>query len=127
MLMKTRELTGKALDWAVARVEGDQLPTGGVMTQTWPRYSCDWALAGPIMEIERISVYDRTIHADVSDHWCAEMMKVAGSVQGPTPLVAAMRCHLVGKVGLEIDLPQELVLEQLRAAPVAVHGNGGAV
>lgn len=108
--MKTGELTGAALDWAVAKCEGDLLPSGGVMLQTWPKYSTNWAQGGPIIERERIDV---CVGTDAS--WCALMNNDADAendlvfMQGQTPLIAAMRCYVASKVGDEIDIPPELI------------------
>jgi hypothetical protein len=27
---------------------------------------------------------------------------------GPTPLIAAMRCYVASKIGLEVEIPEEL-------------------
>jgi hypothetical protein len=49
--LKTSELTGAALDWAVAKCEvGDAINE----IDDPHFYSTDWALAGPIIERERI-------------------------------------------------------------------------
>lgn len=92
MKIKTNELTGGALDWAVAKCEGHHVYAPNI----------DWAQAGPIIEREKIdlrcmygrdgSVVWRTVHAD-----------------GPTPLIAAMRCYVASKLGDEVDVPEELV------------------
>lgn len=62
--MKTAELTGAALDWAVAKCEGYQavftngairpvFRKGEAIEDAWPNYSTDWALGGPIIEREK--------------------------------------------------------------------------
>jgi hypothetical protein len=94
--MKTSELTGAALDWAVhqARFEG------ACHDEPFPSYSTNWAQGGPIIERERINItYD--------DVWTAE--DVDGETQwGPTPLIAAMRCYVASKMGDEVDVPEDL-------------------
>jgi hypothetical protein len=98
--MKTSELIGPALDWAVAMLEGDLVPTGGVMIQTWPYYSSDWAHGGPIIEREKLDIECRF-------HWAARLNGHSWST-GPTPLIAAMRSFVESKLGDEIDIPEEL-------------------
>ena len=104
--MKTSELTGTALDWAVARCEG------GVgenqLLGAWYAPSTDWAQGGPIIEREGITVQtdlpwsaclrDNLFKEDGTDHFQV----------GRTPLIAAMRCYVASKLGDEIELPEEL-------------------
>ena len=105
--MKTSELTGAALDWAVAKCEGALWDGEGepASYQTaYPEYSSWWQHGGPIIAREFINVaYD--------DVWTAE--DVDGNTQwGDTPLIAAMRCYVASKLGDEVDVPEELKGEQ---------------
>lgn len=94
MKMKTRELTGKALDCAV------NMATQNVLAPV--AYSTEWRFGGPIIERERITI-------DAGQHgWLWVARKVAHETTGPTPLVAAMRCYVASKLGDEVDLPEEL-------------------
>jgi hypothetical protein len=121
--MKLSELTGAALDWAVAKCEGKtklyQIRRGDsrVIDTDHPEYfeqykrqhdeySTDWAQGGPIIEREGISVA-----MDDVEPWCGfieddEINTLFFS--GPTPLIAAMRCYVASKMGDEIELPEEL-------------------
>lgn len=56
--MKTSELTGAALDWAVAKCEGVDYfgPIYQYLGKPYFNYSTDWAQGGPIIERERISI-----------------------------------------------------------------------
>ena len=93
--MKTSDLTGAALDWAVHyAIHGE---CGGYSPY---EYSTDWAQGGPIIEREGIALY---LYGP--DKWNAMTEK---EYQGPTPLIAAMRCYVASKLGDEIDLPKEL-------------------
>ena len=57
--IKTSELTGAALDWAVAKCEGVKLKYGLTDDE---RYSTDWSQGGPIIEREFISLdYDKAV------------------------------------------------------------------
>lgn len=111
MKIKTSELQGAALDWAVAKCEGwpldiwfdeDQLPM--VRDDEVPEYkpSTDWSQGGPIIEREelsRLSCYNHNEWGCLNgDIFC----------DGPTPLIAAMRCYVTSKLGDEIEVPEEL-------------------
>ena len=98
MKIKTSELTGAALDWAVAKCEefdnGDWLPD----------YSTDWAAGGPIIEREWVSLW-QVGH----NYWKADKGGLY-SAQSETPLIAAMRCYVASKLGDEVALPEGVML-----------------
>lgn len=100
--MKTNELTGAALDWAVAKCE-----QGEFMDDSWwadfgheSCYSTDWAQGGPIIEREKIAT------AWHLTRWVAWRGVIEHP--GPTPLIAAMRAYVASKLGDEVDIPEEL-------------------
>ena len=107
--MKTFELTGAALDWAVAKCEGIGLGPRGLVVYyhegepaMW-QPSTDWAQGGPIIERERIQL--RPIRgAEWDAYW-----GLSKDATGTTPLIAAMRCYVASKLGDEVDVPEELV------------------
>lgn len=71
-----------------------------------PAYSTDWAQGGSIIEREGISTW---VFDDVT--WKAQNPFASGVDQvfeGPTPLIAAMRCFIASKLGDEVDVPDEL-------------------
>ena len=126
MLEKTNELTGAALDWAVAKCEGatdfryDTVATYWVtldgkdraLRSGWAQSylpSTDWAQGGPIIERENMPIshspYDHVFYGRTRP-WCAE--KKGRMEYGPTPLIAAMRCYVASKLGDEVELPEEL-------------------
>ena len=100
--MKTSELTGVALDWAVAKCVGRSEPevvnNFHVAWHTWgnTHYSTDWAQGGPIIEREKMGVFP------THDGWAAGMQS------GPTPLIAAMRCYVASRLGEDVSIPEEL-------------------
>jgi hypothetical protein len=117
--MKTSELTGAALDWAVTKCEtGQPLDRNGPFLVAF-KYSTDWAQGGPIIEREQLSV-EPLYTADGLDCWVAfghnlryddHGNYIQGSDNrqyGPTPLIAAMRCYVASKLGDDIDVPEEL-------------------
>ena len=113
--MKTSELIGAQLDWAVAKCEGMvcTIWRGVVLDQfnNPVMYSDDWSQAGPIIEREGIALraYDHN-----AQKWSAEtsintvQTQLSAFRTGPTPLIAAMRCYVASKLGDDIDLPKEL-------------------
>lgn len=127
MKIKTAELTGAALDWAVAKSEGagaafvsttsrgeilalaDDTATSSIGDHFNP--STNWAQGGPIIEREKIDV------TTLGDEWEAELEHLTaddshyayGGALGPTPLIAAMRCYVASKLGTEVEVPEELL------------------
>jgi hypothetical protein len=105
--MKTSELEGAALDWAVAQCEGLKdfdienlcfYDDEGISFEP----SCVWSQGGPIIEREKIALY-----LNGEDGWTGEDGWKTST--GPTPLIAAMRCYVAMKIGDEIEIPVELV------------------
>ncbi len=99
--MKTSELKGAALDWAVAKCEGflcDYKYNGGLAP-----YSTNWAQGGEIIERERI-----TLVAMPDGSWQAKGRDLYPHFHNPTPLIAAMRCYVASKLGDEVEIPKEL-------------------
>ena len=100
MKVKTSELTGHALDWAVARA------TGEFEGDTFMYFSDEWEAGGPIIEREGISiVLDWDVVGEFS--WGATRIEqsVVSQAEGTTPLIAAMRCYVASKLGDEVDVP----------------------
>lgn len=115
MKIKTAELEGGALDWAVAKCEcGDHLEFVLAHSKQRNRYSTDWAQGGPIIERELMTVGVYDVAQDLtSGLWSAEMFKgtsMRASAQGfgPTPLIAAMRCFVASELGDEVEVPDGL-------------------
>jgi hypothetical protein len=112
MKVKTEDLTGPALDWAVAEANGTpvKIVCGILYTKDGDNYqpSADWAQGGPIIEREEIYLaksilggWTGSIYVKAKDYNC--IMHAA-----PTPLIAAMRCYVASKLGDEIEVPDEL-------------------
>jgi hypothetical protein len=100
MKMKTSELTGAALDWAVAECENVYCFDGSYTP------SSDWAQGGPIIERERINIYATPTGWDACRD--TDMLNFSKIRIGPTPLIAAMRCYVASKLGDEVEVPDEL-------------------
>jgi len=114
--MKTSELTGAALDWAVAKCEDPSWETNEFQLyrewhlENW-KPSSDWSQGGPIIEQKRIGIEPIYQGYDVL-HWSAVQELGEGRRAGPTPLIAAMRCYCCAKLGDEIDIPEGLCQQQ---------------
>ena len=130
--MKTSELQGAALDWAVAKAHGLEWAlaknnAGGLsydaglhgnlfadnidLPGRYRRYnpSTDWAQGGPIIERENVGI---VCQQPESTQRCAYRQTNDGEVfyyYGSTPLIAAMRCFVASKLGDDVEIPQELL------------------
>ncbi len=133
MKVKTAKLEGPALDWAVAKCESvecdaDHKPIwfeddGPLSPRVNYSPSTDGSQAVPIIEREQLSVYPFFIDGTFGG-WSScdpHHLKydengafIEGSdfaQDGPTPLVAAMRCFVAHKLGEEVEVPDELVAQ----------------
>jgi hypothetical protein len=107
--MKTSELKGTALDWAVAKCEEFEVPSDWLLPEYNP--STNWQLSGAIIERERISIENAE-----GLYWVAAITYadreyggvIRAEEQGDTPLEAAMRCYVASKLGNEVEIPEGL-------------------
>lgn len=118
MKIKTYELEGVTLDFAVAKAKGLEvyLDDGVIFLKGQPfdEYTPywmptkNWSQGGPIIERECMDIL---CLAGGDDGWQADKYLHTEKVEGfgPTPLVAAMRCYVASKLGDEVDVPDELV------------------
>lgn len=116
--MKTNELGGPALDWAVAKCEGmDAAMLNDFEDGTWlywhRKYSTDWSQGGPIIERECIELhaYNAASSAPKNpEYWEATIFIEDEVIEcyGPTPLIAAMRAFVASKLSDEVEVPEEL-------------------
>lgn len=131
MLVKTNELSGIALDWAVAKCEnrpwhvipegyylGGKLVASGEYnwetdTPIQLLYSTDWAQGGVIIDKYSIEVV-RGLDAYVAftdTYWHPNGTEHGNmySSTGASYLEAAMRCYVASKLGDAIDIPEEIL------------------
>ena len=110
--MKVSELNGVALDWAVAKCEGENSVAACYYADNTPLWldespepewkpSTNWAQGGPIIEREGIAL------GQTADGWEATC-DGAVYVYGKTPLIAAMRCYAINNLGKEVEVPNGL-------------------
>lgn len=129
------EATGPALDWLVAKCEGILDPVHGesaarvvLYVDQWQTYmrlnpppqvyysdryepSTNWAQGGPIIDMEAHNLFK---HNGGTEWCCACNVPRDGytaivTADGPTPLIAAMRCYVASKLGDTVEVPEELL------------------
>ena len=121
--MKTSELIGAQLDYAVARVIAlgtDQLRVNGgkVFIKNCDdlilcRFSTDWEQGGPIIDREDIhwgfgtKDGNKVVIASKFGHHVKPLL-------GPTPLIAAMRCFVESRLGDEVEIPAAFAIQERR-------------
>lgn len=125
MKVKTSELIGQALNWAVAKCEREagyniREGYGGTLLVVDSNdfgepsaFSTDWAQAGPIIERERLCVgYKHQLDPeyvpllDPANISWARTTAGGHLKYGPTPLIAAMRCYVASKLGDTVNIPE---------------------
>lgn len=116
--MKTSELTGIALDWAVAIAAGVKVRWSAPhemllrVGKAWAPYtpSTNWAQAGPIIEQEKMNINSSAMIGP--NQWVgiprARLEGLPYTWYGPTPLIAAMRCYVASELGDYVELPKEI-------------------
>jgi hypothetical protein len=133
MKIKTSELTGDNLGYAVALIEYPEWKEQGYLESVHDLYFDDgehyapwenWAQGGPIIDREDIAISPApdglcsAYKSDGTTRWLTkggptptsgvEVFNWTYKQQGYHPLIAAMRCYVASKLGDEIDLPEEL-------------------
>ena len=110
MKIKTSDLSGAALDWAVgiaAQPDGAKLLWRLMRGGNW-RPSTDWSQGGPIIEREGIC-----LKRGHSGYWFAYTLTLNDDERhmqcGAVALAVAMRCFVASKLGDEVDVPEELL------------------
>ena len=137
--MKVSELTGHALNWAVAMAEGDKVyrPRLG-RPSDWDKeaYLADGSDDRWVVRVENARVahfvdwtYNPSgdwmqggpiIEREKLDVFCSGNVWDASTgdrhpnviKSGTTPLVAAMRCYVASKLGDEVEIPAELLTKE---------------
>lgn len=131
-IVKIQDLSGVALNWAVAKVERVRV----VVPNCWK--NCDplvlakisaakvfpygppawepstkWAQGGPIIDREKLSIEPLLVNGDWYGEWRAVCYnwkdRQFTDVTGPELLVAAMRCYVGAVVGSTINIPKAFV------------------
>jgi Protein of unknown function (DUF2591) len=137
MRVKVSEASGVVLDYLVAVARGfdvyhNATLNGCVIEGFWVSgyypgdlnswvplnvltHSTSWHLGGPIIEREFITI--GPYHGDNGEPtgvfqgyigWDENSLDPLFQCDGPTPLIAAMRCFCLAKLGEEVEVPEEL-------------------
>jgi hypothetical protein len=115
MIYHVDQAEGPVLDWMVAKAEGwiddcnSWLHEATVCEVAEGSYhpSTDWSQGGPITD-RLLGFLEKTwIEARAAQRCEAHLSNYEGHwvAFGPTRLIAAMRCFVASKLGLEIDVP----------------------
>ena len=120
-IVQVKDATGSVLDWMVAKAyyPDEEINTKlGFPYLIFGRFnpSVNWAQGGPIIdrEIGNLWKHNKLDHNE-PDVWTAAAYCKApdGTLlyyeDGPTPLIAAMRCYVSSVLGDEVEVPDELI------------------
>lgn len=113
MKIKTADLTGPALDWAVAKCSFIEGTARSLIAADVKPYSTSWQEGGPIIEREEIGIRRNAPCSDGRQWEASGSITAKGAGYrwgyGPTPLIAAMRCFVASRLGDEVDIPEGLL------------------
>jgi hypothetical protein len=126
--VRVSDATSSQLNWLVAKCEGELYPQGHVrligyqtmyispgaheVQDSWHQYSpsTDWAQGGPIIERECIELrYHAVVVAGIWYRDGIGIDECTHKAIDPTPLIAAMRCLVLSKLGEEVEVPDGLL------------------
>lgn len=111
--VKTADLVGPALDWAVGVAEGNpmRVPVSDVVWSDWHGSyapSINWTQGGPLRDKHRVDITegDHDVSASILTESCECV-----DASGPTALIALCRAIVAAKLGDVVQVPAELVVE----------------
>lgn len=117
MKIKVNEATELQLDWMVAKTLVTdacifKIRGGKVLDRLGLQWAptTNWSQGGPIIEREGIDILKLRTEQEGwrAYHTPTPEAKTHCFAEGPTPLVAAMRCYVVSKLGDEVEVPEAL-------------------
>ncbi|MGJ0636831.1 phage protein NinX family protein [Xenorhabdus bovienii] len=105
MKIKTSELTGKALDYAVAMANNFRACNGHLCIYS---PSTDWSQCGELIDKYNIELVNELL--DCVLFWSANCNYVSDDyLDGQTPQIAICRAVVAAQLGDEVEIPDELV------------------
>ena len=119
--VKTSDLAGPALDWAIAQIEGVEVAIAAPQYGTgWRVYkpnfggkyspSTDWAIGGPLIEAKELTVEPSAWDWKATCVlWRAQQQDAGVYFEHTNLLVAAMRAVAHAKLGETVQVPKELL------------------
>ena len=126
MKIKTKDLIGPALDWAVAQCEGKKFGYKYQLVDDERdmieyRPSSDWSHGGPIKTKHLIATEPRFLaagyeHPNGKWVWQAHLLGSTNideshEQEHESELIAAMRCYVASKLGDEVEIHDTLIKE----------------
>ena len=111
-MIKVSEATPSQINYLVAKIEGVKFTLAQVygLWSVVSEYNyrlyepaTDWSQGGPIIEREMIELVPQSPAL-----WEAMYRNQHIPHDGPTPLIAAMRCFVASRLRDEIEIPEEL-------------------
>ncbi len=111
--LKTSELIGKALNWAVEQLEFERIRAEGEHVKSWwfeqkqidpTDYSTDGERVMYLLKRGKIGVMP-----DTSVGWIARGFCDAVEYSGATPEIAVLRCYAAAHYGEETEVPAHLL------------------
>lgn len=103
--IKTANLIGPALDWAVDQIVGG----GHEPFFDMPSYSTDWSQGGPLIEKFKIGLLQPNVSPCGEWHSSVWHPDFTDYTHKTNPLIAACRAIVAAKLGDEVKVPAELV------------------
>lgn len=113
--VRTSELIGAPLDWAVAKAQGVEIDLPG-SDVVWAKYagayspSTDWSQGGPLIEKYMVRTqYAADTEKRVDAGCLAQVWRPYVMAHGNTLLIAACRAIVAANLGDEVQIPAELL------------------
>ncbi len=113
MRINISKATPLQLNYLVASLENlgarynNEIPLYAVVNMSKYRPCSNWMQAGPIIEREKIDLQWDVRRSHPEGIWIC-LIGCQDEVYGPTPLIAAMRCYCLSKLGDTADVPETL-------------------
>jgi hypothetical protein len=107
--VRVSDTTTDQINWLVAKCENHNITVEDLRYQQF-QYSTDWSQGGPLIERERIELrYHAVVVAGIWYRDGIGIDECTHKAIGPTPLIAAMRCFVISKLGEEVEVPDGLL------------------
>lgn len=121
MKIKTSDLAGRALDWAVATAIGHEITSFSADSVSIQFYSpggtavgiadyspsADWSMSGPLIDRYQVELFP-TRDGDWSGLVHKPKLSPPG-MRGAIPTIALCRAIVAAELGAEVEIPEELL------------------
>lgn len=118
--VETSQLSGAALDWAVAKAVGLSVAEdcGHFVAEEGTIYlgrvgrayspSTNWSQGGPLIQEEQVEICWQGIDGKAA-FWIARHQDAHYNQSGDSPLIASCRAIVAAELGDDVDVPAELM------------------